>query len=441
MININYKTKKPKILLLYNFASRGASTIMDHVNALSTATNLSVYPLNCFGNVPGPFMLDSFDGVVIHYSLVMCSDSYLSCKARDKLKQYKGLKACFIQDEYRFINQTIEVMRYMGIQIVFTCVPPSEFNKVYSSEKIPGLKCINVLTGYVPQNLKTIKSIPTYEERKIDIGYRARPIPFWLGELSQEKQRIAEYFLNIQHGYSLKTDISYREEDRIYGKKWINFLQSCKAFLGTESGASVFDFTGEIQANVDQYVTRFPKASFQEVQALFFKDLEGKIKLNQISPRIFEAAALKTLLILYEGEYSNILQPWRHYIPLKKNHSNIDEVICALKDIPRACEIIENAYNDLIVNPSYSYSVLTSLFEKVILSNVKLNKLEVRHNDGILNVYTCIWKKYVFFFILKSAFKEWSYYFLFGVILKNVSSRRRENIKRIIKRLILRKAV
>ena len=93
--------------------------------------------------------------------------------------------------------------------------------------------------------------------------------------------------------------------------------------LGVESGASVFDFTGEIQSKVEQYEKENPGADFYEIRDKFFKKEDGKISLNQISPRCFEAAALKTLMILYEGEYSGILVPWRHYVPLKKDHSNI----------------------------------------------------------------------------------------------------------------------
>ena len=38
-------------------------------------------------------------------------------------------------------------------------------------------------------------------------------------------------------------DLSYEEHDRIYGRAWLKFICSCKTMLGTESGASVFDFT------------------------------------------------------------------------------------------------------------------------------------------------------------------------------------------------------
>ena len=54
--------------------------------------------------------------------------------------------------------------------------------------------------------------------------------------------------------------------------------------------------------------------------------------MNQISPRVFEAIALRTALVLFEGEYSGIIAPGVHYIPLKKNLSNLDDVLSLLGD-------------------------------------------------------------------------------------------------------------
>ena len=38
-----------------------------------------------------------------------------------------------------------------------------------------------------------------------------------------------------------------------------------------------------------------------------------------MSPRVFEAAAVRSCQILFEGRYSGILEPMVHYIPLKKD--------------------------------------------------------------------------------------------------------------------------
>ena len=92
-----------------------------------------------------------------------------------------------------------------------------------------------------------------------------------------------------------------------------------KCVLGVESGASIIDFNGEIEKVVDTYVDKNPTASFEKKYALFLHKYEGSLKLNQISPRCFEAAALRTVMILFEGNYSGILKPNRQYIPLKKD--------------------------------------------------------------------------------------------------------------------------
>jgi hypothetical protein len=172
-------------------------------------------------------------------------------------------------------------------------------------------------------------------------------VPAWLGELGQEKVRIGLRFAADAQRYGLACDVSYREEDRLYGDSWVDFLCQCKSVLGVESGASVFDFSGEIQRQVETHLAREPHTPFETLRDLYFKDEEGRISLAQISPRCFEAAAVRTLMILYEGEYSGLLVPWHHYVPLKKDHSNMDEVVAALRDPARAREITDNAYREV----------------------------------------------------------------------------------------------
>ena len=111
---------------------------------------------------------------------------------------------------------------------------------------------------------------------------------------------------------------------------------------------------------------RNPGVDFQTLKELYFADRDGKITLNQISPRCFEAAALRTLLVMYEGDYSGRMQPWRHYVPLKKDHSNHEEVVALLKDPKRATEIIETAYQEVACNPDNTFSAFVSQFDGVV---------------------------------------------------------------------------
>ena len=430
--------KKPKAFLFYQYLG-GASTIKEHVDAIIASRKIDVIPIQVFGKIY--FDLDDVDIIFIHYSICMFNESYLSSSSCEKIKLFKGLKACFIQDEYRFIDKTVNKIKDLGIDILFTCVPESEFEKVYPKLKLPNLRLVNVLTGYVPDFFRDIKSSPSYEERNLDVVFRARPLPFSLGELAQEKDKIAKIFLEKGHMFHMNMNISTREQDRIYGKKWLRFLMNSKACLGTESGASVFDFTGEIDKKIQIYLEKNPKASFEDVQKKFLLDHEKKIKLNQISPRAFEAAACRTMMVLYEGEYSGILKKWKHYIPLLKDHSNLDQVMKAIKDKKTYELITEQAYNDIILNSKYSYVKFTNIVEHTVMEEIlKVDQIEqsyLERKRNLINSQTILIHKIITFIKFSYIFvKEFFYKFIFGFILKKLSIEKTKKIKRFLKKII-----
>ena len=115
------------------------------------------------------------------------------------------------------------------------------------------------LTGYVPEKLYESKLKPI-SGRKIHVGYRARKCPFFLGRKGYEKYLIGRTFLKYSHGSNLICDISSKESDRLYGKKWTEFISNCRTTLGTESGSSIIDFTGEIEYDLNFYQAFHPFA-------------------------------------------------------------------------------------------------------------------------------------------------------------------------------------
>ncbi len=58
--------------------------------------------------------------------------------------------------------------------------------------------------------------------------------------------------------------------------------------------------------------------------------------------------------------------PWRHYVPLKKDHSNHAEVIAVLKNASRAEDIIEAAYREVACNPDNTFQAFVRQFDKII---------------------------------------------------------------------------
>ena len=360
--------------MLATLPPNSAHTIVDHIEALKRYSRHDVYRFPHVGimsnRLPPGLHLHAFDVLVIHYSLYTLNDVHLSEATKQLISEFRGLKVLFLQDEYRQIDHMIANILRLRINVLFTCVPEQEIEKVYPRDRLPDLVKVSNLTGYVPEALCE-RAVPPIARRPIDVGYRSRVVPFWLGKLGAEKWQIVPKFEAATRGSGLVCDLSFREEDRVYAREWVRFVTRCKAMLGVESGASVFDFSGDIQRMVEAHLSRNPRASFEEVHLLFLQQAEDRIRLNQISPRCFEAAALRTTMVLYEGEYSGILSPWRHFIPLKKDFSNIEEVVAALRDPVLLQRIADCAYEEVALNPSYSYARFVAGFDAVIDSAVK----------------------------------------------------------------------
>lgn len=355
-------TDRPQTLLLYAMPGETAATVGHYIEALGTIAGFDTRSLNLSWRLPESLDLDRFDVILIHYSLMAGEDAVsgpalLTPRSIARVAASRALKAVFLQDEHRNIRNTVAVLRALDAGVVFTTMPPQFIGAVYPESALPGVRMVNVLTGYVDPSFLAHPA-PAYAERPVDVGYRGRRIAYWLGRLPQEKAWIAERFLSEAEMYGLTCDISLREEDRLYGAAWPDFLGRCKAVLGTESGASIVDLDGSLRAAVDAALNKDPSLMFEAVHARFLAAHEGRFSMAQISARCFEAAALKTLMILHEGRYSDRLTPWRHYVPLKKDHSNIGEVVAVLRDESRWREIVERAYAEVALAPENGYGAL-----------------------------------------------------------------------------------
>jgi hypothetical protein len=79
-----------------------------------------------------------FDGVKLSNSTrwsstIPCSWRWspMSGRARAGPWPRSGAKAVFIQDEYRFVNATLEALEACGVDLVFTCLGPAEAERIY----------------------------------------------------------------------------------------------------------------------------------------------------------------------------------------------------------------------------------------------------------------------------------------------------------------------
>jgi hypothetical protein len=365
--NEKHMNTKKNILILYDHHEIHVKTIADYLESFQRFSRHNVSYVSSFAKCH--FDLDYFDAVVLHYSVRVCYPGRLSASFADALKKYQGLKVLFIQDEYENTHVAQRSMRELGIGLVFTCVPEESIAKVYPPEPFAGVRFVNVLTGYVPIELSQMKAFAPIAQRSVLIGYRGRNLGYWYGDLGQEKVSIGKRMKEICGQRNLKTDIAWKEEDRIYGNGWFEFLGRCKATLGTESGANIFDFDGTLCTQIQQELSREPKLSYEEVRKKYLEGREGAIVMNQISPKVFEAIACRTALVLFEGRYSGILEPGKHFLPLKKDFSNVDEVLARLHDDAFLEALTERAYADIIGSERYTYRAFVQLVDEALERN------------------------------------------------------------------------
>jgi hypothetical protein len=213
-----------------------------------------------------------------------------------------------------------------------------------------------VLTGYLePRTVRRIDQLAG-GERDIDIGYRSWRPEAWLGRHGMLKGLIAERFVEEGRRRGLRLDISMDPADTLLGDAWYRFMLRCRSTIGVEGGASILDHDGRIRECVSAYTAEHPQAGFEEIERSCFPGRDGSFNLRAISPRHLEACATRTPQILIEGSYNGILEPWRHYVPLREDFSNISEALDEIADGARGALIAEQAYQDVVASGRYTYA-------------------------------------------------------------------------------------
>jgi len=354
------------IVLVYHHEPPYAATVMEHVHSFRNHSRFPVWEVNVDHGFPD--VLDGLSPTILlfHYSLFGARTYQIPPRFLKWMRTVDaGYRIAFFQDEHESCPQRFAFIDDYRIDCVYTLLDPPQFDAVYGRHT-HGPRLVHTLTGYVSDDMVRLaaeRSQPD-DRRTIDIGYRARSLPYYLGRGSQEKRDIGIEFLARAQDLRLRLDIAVDEDSRLYGDAWTRFLASSRAFIGVEAGVSIFDLTGEVHAGYDRLLAENPAMTFEEMSARLLARFEGNVPYRTISPRHFEAAAFRVLQILFEGEYSGVLQPMVHYVPLRKDFSNFDEVIAVFRDPEARRAITDRAYADLIESGRYSYAAFIRSFDE-----------------------------------------------------------------------------
>lgn len=345
-----------RAVLFYDPHQLFTPAVRDHVSALRLYSGLDILFSPLTRETVFDYDFDFFDAVMIHYSIRPVFGG-LPDGFAERLAGCRAAKVLFCQDEYDFAGKLRKFMKEAEIDLVFSVVPDDEIAKVYPADELPSVRIVSMLTGYVPLGTRPDRDGWTpLEERPLIIAYRGRQLPFFYGRHAQKKFEIGRRMAEICESRGIPADIAWDEHSRIYHDAWPEFVRSSRATLITESGANLFDQYGEVRKAVSAFMAANPEASYDAVaSACGLDELEGRITMNQISPRAFEAIAEGTILIGFRGDYSGILKAGVHYLPLEEDFSNIDEVLSQLDDIPFLEQMRCRAFDDIIAAQRWTY--------------------------------------------------------------------------------------
>ena len=77
---------------------------------------------------------------------------------------------------------------------------------------------------------------------------------------------------------------------------------------------------------------------------------------------------------MFQGTYRGVLQPWRHYLPLEKDFSNIRQIAGILKDDKQLQKIADRTYDEIIGSRLYSDKILGLGLDALISKLIKRKK-------------------------------------------------------------------
>jgi hypothetical protein len=278
-------------------------------------------------------------------------------------------KLALPQDEYDHSEVLEEWLVSLATTHVF-----SNFGQEQRDILYPRLKHLadfkTALTGYIDNEAAeaaAARMIPL-DQRPYDIVYRAAKLPYWFGSHGQLKHRIGSIASMRARELGLRTDISTDPADTIYGDQWLDFVMSGRAIVGCESGSSVLDRRGAIQDQIRRMLLLEPDLTFDEVDARMDPGWDS-YAFFAISPRHLEAVITKTCQILVEGSYSGVLQPGRHYIPVRRDLTDLDRALELTRDIDLLREMTERAYEDIYVTGRYTTNHFAEQLRDVVTAS------------------------------------------------------------------------
>lgn len=302
--------------------------------------------------------INEFDALIIHYSCIAFPYRYelpISALSALKISQFPGLKLALVQDEQRACYERLYFLNNLGVNHVFSVAPKNLHETLYPSG-YRNFTVSTILTGYVSDDhLKIGSRKLLLKDRPIDVAYRGRCLPEWMGEAGTLKGQIPSLVhLVIGQKKQFDIDVSNLEEDRLYGSDWYRFLLKSKVSIGTPSGSNYLDLSGSM---LEEWVKNKSKVVSKKENCI-------RADYTVISPRYFDYVASGNLVALTPGNYSGIPNT-KDFITVEPDMSNLEDIL-KFSITLGAQKMVESSKERILNRLDLRYSGYVSEIEKQI---------------------------------------------------------------------------
>ncbi len=95
-----------------------------------------------------------------------------------------------------------------------------------------------------------------------------------------------------------------------------------------------------------------------DILKTFFADYQRPpVYSKAISSRHFDAIGTKTVQVMLPGRYNDILRPDVHFIELKRDYSNIDDVMKRFHDLEYRTKMVDTAYEYVLAEHTHRHRI------------------------------------------------------------------------------------
>ena len=300
---------------------------------------------------------------VIFDTLALCARWY---RPRDRFQEIKdrlsfiadwdAVKIAFPQDDYDHSELLDDWLADYRFDVVYSVV--WDHRQLLYPRMSKQAAILPALTGYVNDEdvAANGRYAKPFRDRQIAIGYRVKYLPAQFGSFGQMKGLLADRMKQVTKGEGIRADISTDPKDVLLGDHWLRFLGDCQFCLGSEGGSSIWDPRGEVFDRVAAFVERNPQAGYAEIEASCFPGLDRQHVFSAVSPRLFEAAMVRSGQILIEAPYLGVLEPWVHYLPIDETCETASEILASTRDQLAMERMIDACHETLIAGHDFRYS-------------------------------------------------------------------------------------